>query len=64
LNGELFEYYVSQFLVSVMYAGGCLVLDDWSAHKLRGILDSLIAKGVEIMFLLGYSSDFSSIKLV
>jgi len=47
-----------------MYAGGCLVLDDWSAHKLRGILDSLIAKGVEIMFLLGYSSDFSSIKLV
>jgi len=63
LNGELFEYYVEQVLAPVMSAGDVLVFDNLSAHKVRGVLDLLIAKGVTILFLSVYSPDFNPIEL-
>ena len=63
LNGELFEYYVEQVLAPVMSAGDVLVLDNLSAHKVKGVLDPLIAKGVTILFLPVYSPDFNPIEL-
>jgi transposase len=63
LNGEVFEYYVSQVLAPVMCEGDVLVLDNLSVHKMRGILDPLIKKGVVVVFLPVYSSDFNPIEL-
>ena len=40
------------------------MFDNLSAHKVRGVLDPLVAKGVTILFLSVYSPDFNPIELV
>jgi len=63
LNGEVFEYYVSQVLAPVMSEGDVLVLDNLSVHKVANVLDPLIVKGVKIVFLPVYSADFNPVEL-
>ena len=62
--GGLFGFYVEQVLVPVLRVGGVLVLDNLSSHKVKGVLDPLYKKGVFVVFLLVYSSDFSPVELV
>jgi transposase len=63
LNGEVFEYYVSEVLVHALDVGDVLVLDNLSVHKVRGVLDPLVLKGVKIVFLPVYSPDLNPIEL-
>jgi transposase len=46
-----------------MKKGDTLFLDNLSAHKISGALDSLYKKGINIMFLPRYSPDFNPIEL-
>ena len=63
LNGELFRAYVSKILSNVLNKGDTLILDNLSVHKMKGVLQSLIDKGVRIIFLPPYSPDFNPIEL-
>jgi transposase len=64
LNGEVFEYYVSQVLAPTLQAGDVLVLDNLSSHKVKGVLDPIYAKGVSVLFLPVYSPDLNPIELL
>jgi transposase len=63
LNSEVFEYYVSEILAPALDVGDVLVLDNLSVHKVKGVLDPLILKGVKIVFLPVYSPDLNPIEL-
>jgi hypothetical protein len=55
MNGEFFGGYIEQFLAPIMKKGDTLILDSLSAHKVRGVLDSLIEKGITVLFQPRYS---------
>lgn len=63
MNGEFFGGYIELCLAPVMKKGDTLILDSLSAHKVDGVLDSLIEKGITIMFQPRYSPDFNPIEL-
>ena len=63
LNGELFGAYVKESLALAMKKGDTLILDNLSAHKVKGVLKPLIDKGINIVFLPPYSYDFNPIEL-
>ena len=54
LNGEVFGYYVSEILAPVLRAGDVLVLDNLSVHKVKGVLLSLLSRGVVVVYLPKY----------
>jgi len=62
LNGDFFGYYVENCLAPVMKKGDTLILDNCSAHKVTGALKPLTDKGVNVIFLPVYSSDFNPIE--
>ena len=62
LNGEFFAAYVNQCLAPAMKKGDTLFLDNLSAHKVDGVLEPLISKGVKVVFLPPYSQDFNPIE--
>jgi transposase len=64
LNGEVFEYYVSQVLAPALGEGDVLVLDNLSSHKMKGVLDPVYKKGVSVVFLPQYSPDLNPIELM
>jgi len=63
LNGKFFGRYVSECLAPAMRAGDTLVLDNLSAHKVRGALRPLEEMGVNVVFLPPYSPDLNPIEL-
>ena len=63
LNGEFFEEYVKQVLAPALKKGDNFVLDNSSVHTKVGVLDALIEKGVNIIFLPKYSPDFNPIEM-
>ena len=62
LNSELFKEYIENFLAPVLSAGDIVILDNSSVHRANGVLDSLIERGVIVLFLPPYSSDFNPIE--
>ena len=62
LNGERFGKYVKEILTPALEKDDILVLDNLSVHKVKGVLDPLLEKGVKILFLPPYSSDFNPIE--
>jgi transposase len=63
LNGDVFKVYVSECLAPTLKEGDVFILDNYSVHKMKNILQPLIDKGVIILFLPPYSPDFSPIEL-
>jgi transposase len=64
LNGELFKLYVDNFLAPSLSEGDVIILDNSSVHRAKGVLDSIIAKGVKVLFLPPYSPDFNPIEML
>jgi transposase len=62
LNGEIFKTYVREYLAPVLEKGDNFVLDNYSVHKMKDILQPLVDKGVNILFLPPYSPDFNPIE--
>jgi transposase len=63
LNGELFRAYVSEILIPALKNGDTLILDNLSVHKVKGVLQPLTDKGINIAFLPPYSPDYNPIEL-
>jgi len=63
LNGDLFRAYVEQVLAPTLKKGDVIVMDNYSVHKMTGILDPIYAKGAQVLFLPPYSPDLNPIEM-
>jgi len=63
LNSEVFRPYVEQVLAPTLEAGDVVIMDNYSVHKVAGILDPIYAKGAEVLFLPTYSPDLNPIEM-
>jgi transposase len=64
LNGDFFEGYVEQALSPALTPGEILILDNYSPHKINGVLDPIYEKGASTQFLPEYSPDLNPIELM
>jgi len=64
LNGDFFEWYVENILAPTLSPGDIVVLDNYSAHKVNGVLDPIYDVGASVMFLPPYSPDLNPIELM
>lgn len=64
LDGDFFSWYIEKILTPELKTDDILILDNCSAHKVVGALDSLHDKGVIVKFLPEYSPDFNPIELM
>jgi transposase len=61
-NAAAFEIYVEQLLLPSLHAGDIVVMDNLRAHKGERVRQAIEAKGCQVLFLPGYSPDFSPIE--
>ena len=62
LNGGFVGAYVKGCLAPAPKRGDTLILDNLSAHKVKGALRPLVGKGINVVFLPVYSQDFNPIE--
>ena len=58
-----FLAYVEQALVPTLRPGDMVVLDNLSAHKVKGVRSAIEAVGAELLYLPPYSPDLNPIEL-
>lgn len=61
-NAVAFERYVEEILAPSLVAGQIVILDNLGAHKSKKVVELIEAKGCHMLFLPGYSPDFSPIE--
>lgn len=61
-DGVTFQTFVEQLLVPHLWQGACVVMDNFSSHKVEGIVEALEAVGALVVYLPPYSPDFSPIE--
>jgi len=64
LNGELFKAYISQCLVPTLHEGDIVIMDNLTSHKVKGVVDPIIAVGATVVYLPPYSPDFNPIEMM
>jgi transposase len=64
INGEVFRAYVAQQLVPSLRPGDIVVMDNLSAHKVRGVREAIESAGAEVCYLPPYSPDLNPIETV
>ncbi len=57
-----FTTYVQQILVPNLWKGACVVMDNFSSHKVEGIREAIEAAGARLVYLPPYSPDFNPIE--
>ncbi|MCC5670639.1 IS630 family transposase [Nostoc sp. CHAB 5784] len=57
-----FYTYVTQVLVPTLWPGACVVMDNFSSHKVAGIQEAIEAVRAKLVYLSPYSPDFSPIE--
>ena len=62
-DGLVFEAYVQQVLGPSLEEGDVVVMDNLSAHKVKGIVEAIEAKGAKVIYLPPYSPDWNPIEL-
>jgi transposase len=62
MNGNAFLAYVEQILIPTLKPGDIVVLDNLSAHKVRGVREAIEAAGARLFYLPPYSPDFNPIE--
>jgi transposase len=63
INGARFLAYVEQALVPTLRPGDVVVLDNLSAHKVKGVREAIAAAGASLLYLPPYSPDLNPIEL-
>jgi transposase len=63
INGARFLAYVEQVLAPTLRPGDVVVLDNLSAHKVKGVRQAIEAAGAELLYLPPYSPDLNPIEL-
>jgi len=61
-NGDVFRVFIEQVLVPNLWKGACVVMDNFSAHKVKGICELIEAAGARVIYLSPYSPDFNPIE--
>jgi transposase len=61
-NAAAFEQYVEEILAPRLRTGQIVIMDNVAAHKGKRVLDLIEARGCQLLFLPGYSPDFSPIE--
>ena len=54
-----FYTYVTLVLVPKLWSGACVVMDNFSSHKVTGIKQAIESVGARLVYLSPYSPDFS-----
>lgn len=57
-----FQTYVTKVLVPNLWQGACVVMDNFSSHKVAGIEEAIAAAGAKLVYLPPYSPDFNPIE--
>lgn len=63
LNGELFLYFLKNFLVPQLKSGDVVICDNATAHKVDNVQELIESKGARLVYLPPYSPDLSPIEL-
>jgi len=61
-NATAFEQYIQEILAPSLIEGQIVIMDNLAAHKSAKVVDLIQAKGCQLLFLPGYSPDFSPIE--
>lgn len=61
-DGDVFLAYVEQVLCPKLQPGDVVVMDNLSAHKIKGVRDLIESTGAELLYLPPYSPDFNPIE--
>jgi len=61
-DGDVFLAYLERVLCPKLKAGDVLVMDNLSAHKVKGVRELITASGAELLYLPPYSPDFNPIE--
>lgn len=61
-DGLTFEAFISQQLVSKLWKGACVMMDNCSIHKGEAVRELIEEAGAKLIFLPPYSPDFSPIE--
>lgn len=61
-DGLAFQTFVEQGLVPHLWKGACVVMDNFSSHKVEGVQALIEAAGAKLIYLPPYSPDFSPIE--
>ena len=64
MDGDAFRTYADSFLGASLRAGDVVVLDNLSAHKVRGVREAIDKSGATLLYLPPYSPDFNPIEQV
>ena len=64
LNGEFFKEYISNCLAPTLKTGDIVVMDNLSSHKVKGVVDPIIAAGATVLYLPPYSPDLNPIEMM
>lgn len=61
-DGLAFRTFVQQVLVPNLWKGACVVMDNFSSHKVEGIAEAITNVGASLVYLPPYSPDFNPIE--
>ena len=61
-DGLAFQTFVQQVLVPNLWQGACVVMDNFSSHKVDGIAQAIENVGAKLVYLPSYSPDFNPIE--
>lgn len=61
-DGLAFKTFVNDCLVPNLWKGACVVMDNFSSHKVDGIQSAIEAAGAKLVYLPPYLPDFSPIE--
>lgn len=61
-NGDVFRVFIEQVLVPNLWEGACVVMDNFSAHRVEEIREAIEATGARLIYLPPYSPDFNPIE--
>ncbi len=62
MNGEAFRTYLREVLAPTLEPGDTVVMDNLSAHKVKGVREIIEATGARILYLPPYSPDLNPIE--
>ena len=64
MNGKAFLVYVKDVLGPTLAAGDLVIMDNLSAHKVKGIREAIEATGAALLYLPPYSPDLNPIEMM
>jgi transposase len=64
INGELFKEYVSKCLAPTLRKGDIVIMDNLTSHKVKGVIDPILAAGAKVVYLPPYSPDLNPIEMM